>query len=50
MSASSPYPPPACACERPIPEQRAEWKGMARTIFARCGLPVPLRLGSDHGK
>ncbi len=37
-------PMPTCACERPLPRQRAERKGAARTICDRCGLPVRLRL------
>ena len=33
-----------CTCEKPIPVERAERKGVARTECARCGLPVALRL------
>ena len=32
-----------CACVTPVPVQRAERKGAARTVCARCGRPVPLR-------
>lgn len=32
-----------CACVTPVPVQRAERKGVARTHCARCGLPIPLR-------
>jgi hypothetical protein len=34
-----------CTCEKPVPVQRAERKGAASTECAKCGLPVPLRLG-----
>ncbi len=33
-----------CTCERPVPVERAERKGAARTHCARCGKPVPIRL------
>jgi hypothetical protein len=43
-----PLPPPtpveACECEQPLPRQQAVWKGAARTVCERCGLPVPLTL------
>ncbi len=32
-----------CACATPVPVQKAERKGVARTQCARCGLPIPLR-------
>ena len=32
-----------CDCERPIPQERAEQRGAARTYCARSGRPVPLR-------
>jgi hypothetical protein len=35
----------SCACERPLAQQQADYKGGGRTVCARCGLPVPLRLG-----
>jgi hypothetical protein len=35
-----------CACAKPIPVERAERKGVARTECARCALPVPLKLGA----
>jgi hypothetical protein len=35
----------SCKCETPQPVERAERKGAAVTECARCGLPVPLRLG-----
>jgi hypothetical protein len=35
-----------CSCEHPLPRERAERKGAARTTCERCGLPVRLRLGS----
>jgi hypothetical protein len=34
-----------CICTKPIPIERAERKGVARTECARCTLPLPLRLG-----
>lgn len=36
--------PGTCACERPVPVQRAERKGAAQTVCLRCGNPVPTRL------
>jgi hypothetical protein len=39
-------PPETCSCERPLPRERAEWKGASRTTCDRCGLPVPLRLST----
>jgi hypothetical protein len=33
-----------CSCLQPLPRERAERKGAARTTCDRCGLPVPLRL------
>lgn len=33
-----------CSCVTPIPVQQAERKGAARTVCARCGLAVPLKL------
>ena len=32
-----------CDCERPQPRERAERKGVATTICARCGLPMQVR-------
>jgi hypothetical protein len=32
--------PALCSCPSPQPQARAEWKGMARTHCARCGLPT----------
>jgi len=32
-----------CDCARPIPEERADQRGAARTYCARCDRPVPLR-------
>jgi hypothetical protein len=32
-----------CACVTPLPVQKAERKGVARTCCARCGRPIPLR-------
>ena len=37
---------PTCTCAVPIPVVRAEWKGAARTVCARCGLPVRIEFGS----
>ena len=34
-----------CSCDVPQPVERAERKGAAVTACARCGLPLPLRLG-----
>jgi hypothetical protein len=31
-----------CDCERPVPRQHAERKGVATTVCARCGLPLPV--------
>ena len=33
-----------CACDDPIPVQRAERKGAALTVCQRCGLRMPARL------
>jgi hypothetical protein len=33
-----------CTCEHPIRVHRAERKGAAITVCARCGLRVPARL------
>jgi hypothetical protein len=35
-----------CTCTKPLPVQRAVRKGAARTVCARCGLPLALRLTS----
>lgn len=34
-----------CSCATPQPVEHAERKGAAVTACARCGLPLPLRLG-----
>jgi len=34
----------ACACERPLPVERAERKGAAEVVCLRCGGSVPARL------
>ena len=47
MAESATASPPTtdtCTCLLPIPVERAERKGAARTHCARCGKPVPLRL------
>jgi hypothetical protein len=36
-----------CTCVKPIPVERAEWKGAARTECARCELPLALKLRSS---
>ncbi len=36
-----------CSCAAPLPTERAERKGAARTHCARCGLPIPIRLGGS---
>jgi hypothetical protein len=36
-----------CTCEKPIPVERGERKGAARTECNRCGLPLPLKLGNS---
>jgi hypothetical protein len=33
-----------CTCEKPLPVHIAERKGAARSVCARCGLPMRLRL------
>jgi hypothetical protein len=33
-----------CTCVKPIPIERSERKGAARTECTRCGLPIPLKL------
>jgi hypothetical protein len=33
-----------CECPRPIPQERAERRGTARTYCARCGRELPLRI------
>ena len=35
-----------CECASRLPEERAERKGASRLYCARCGLPMPLRMGS----
>ncbi len=42
--APSPTSTETCSCEQPLPVQRAERKGAAITVCARCGLRVPARL------
>lgn len=37
-----------CACERPLPQERAVQKGASETVCARCGKPVSLLLGRDR--
>ena len=37
--------PVYCRCDRPLPQERAERRGAARTYCARCDLELPLRLG-----
>jgi hypothetical protein len=37
---------PTCTCEKPLPVERAERKGVAVTVCARCGLPVALKLAT----
>ena len=39
-------PTTTCTCPEPRPVQVAERKGAARTLCARCHLPIPLRLRS----
>ncbi|MES1246923.1 MAG: hypothetical protein ABUS54_04540 [Actinomycetota bacterium] len=34
-----------CTCGKPAPVERAIRKGVATTVCARCGMPLPLRLG-----
>jgi hypothetical protein len=29
-----------CTCAMPLPHTRATWKGAARTVCDRCGLPI----------
>ena len=45
LPSSRPAPEAECACLQPIPQERAERKGAARTYCARCNRPIPLRLG-----
>jgi hypothetical protein len=33
-----------CSCAKPVPVERSERKGAARTECRRCGLPVKLAL------
>jgi hypothetical protein len=35
-----------CGCAVPVPVAKAERKGAARTMCARCGLPVRIEFGS----
>jgi hypothetical protein len=32
--------PATCTCPNPLPRDRATWKGAARTVCDRCGLPI----------
>jgi hypothetical protein len=34
-----------CDCLRPMPEQRAERRGAARTYCTRCERELPLKIG-----
>ena len=29
-----------CTCVKPLPRDRATWKGASRTVCDRCGLPI----------
>ena len=44
--AREPTPERTCECDSPLPVERAERKGASRLYCARCGLPMPLRMGS----
>jgi hypothetical protein len=35
----------SCECGTPVPVEHASRKGASVTVCARCGLPVPLKLG-----
>jgi len=35
-----------CDCPRPIPQERAEYRGASRTHCARCDRELPIRLGN----
>ena len=37
-----------CSCAKPVPVERSERKGAARTVCGRCGLPVKLALPPRH--
>jgi hypothetical protein len=37
--------PGYCDCPRPVPQERAERRGAARTYCARCDRELPLRIG-----
>ena len=39
------YPGYYCDCREPMPEQRAERRGAARTYCTRCERELPLRIG-----
>jgi hypothetical protein len=43
----TPLPPTGyyCDCREPMPEQRAERRGAARTYCTRCERELPLRIG-----
>ena len=43
----TPLPPSGyyCDCPAPMPEQRAERRGAARTYCTRCERELPLRIG-----
>jgi hypothetical protein len=34
-----------CSCAKPVPVERSERKGAARTECGRCGLPVKIAFG-----
>jgi len=45
LSPTAPPPTPqSCACEQPLPRERAGYKGASRLHCERCDLPVPIRL------
>ncbi|MGZ4340443.1 MAG: hypothetical protein ACXVQ3_10335 [Gaiellaceae bacterium] len=35
-----------CQCAVPVPVVKAEWKGAARTVCARCERPIRIEFGS----
>jgi len=48
VPALAPWAADYCDCPRPVPQERAERRGAARTYCARCERQIPIRLGGRH--
>ena len=45
VPALAPWVTEYCDCARPVPRERAEHRGAARTYCVRCEREIPIRLG-----